>query len=63
MGLVTGGASGLGRATAQKFINEGAKVVVLDLPTSEGKAVTEELGPNARWIPADVIYNHITEQT
>jgi len=34
--LVTGGASGLGRATADRLISEGAKVVVLDLPDADG---------------------------
>jgi len=34
--LVTGGASGLGRATADRLISEGAKVVVLDLPGADG---------------------------
>ena len=34
--LVTGGASGLGRATADRLISEGAKVVVLDLPAADG---------------------------
>jgi NAD(P)-dependent dehydrogenase (short-subunit alcohol dehydrogenase family) len=34
--LVTGGASGLGRATADRLITEGAKVVVIDLPGADG---------------------------
>jgi NAD(P)-dependent dehydrogenase (short-subunit alcohol dehydrogenase family) len=34
--LVTGGASGLGRATADRLISEGAKVVVIDLPGADG---------------------------
>lgn len=52
--LVTGGASGLGRAAAQRLIGHGAKVVIVDLPTSDGARVAEALGPAARFVPADV---------
>lgn len=52
--LVTGGASGLGRAAAQRLIGRGAKVVIVDLPTSDGARVAEALGPAARFVPADV---------
>ncbi|MCJ0905442.1 3-hydroxyacyl-CoA dehydrogenase [Rhodococcus sp. ARC_M6] len=52
--LVTGGASGLGLATARALLDQGAKVVLLDLPTSNGAAVAEELGERARFAPADV---------
>ena len=34
--VITGGASGLGLATAKALLDEGAKVVILDLPTSAG---------------------------
>jgi NAD(P)-dependent dehydrogenase (short-subunit alcohol dehydrogenase family) len=52
--VVTGGASGLGFATAQEMMAQGGKVVVLDLPTSDGEAVADKLGDNARFAPADV---------
>lgn len=52
--LVTGGASGLGLATARALLDQGAKVVLLDLPTSNGAAVAEELGERARFAAADV---------
>lgn len=52
--LVTGGASGLGFATARRFVERGAGVVVLDLPSSPGEQVAEELGGRARFAPADV---------
>jgi NAD(P)-dependent dehydrogenase (short-subunit alcohol dehydrogenase family) len=45
--LVTGGASGLGRATAQRLADDGAHVVLLDLPTSDGEVVAKELGASA----------------
>ena len=50
--LVTGGASGLGLATTEKLVADGARVVVLDLPSSEGKAVAERLG--VTFSPGDV---------
>ncbi|WP_295826610.1 SDR family NAD(P)-dependent oxidoreductase [uncultured Microbacterium sp.] len=42
--LVTGGASGLGLATARRLAAAGARVTIVDLPTSNGAAIAEELG-------------------
>ena len=52
--LVTGGASGLGKAAAQRLAAEGAHVVVVDLPGSAGDRVAKELGGAATFAPADV---------
>lgn len=52
--IVTGGASGLGNATARALIDGGAHVVILDLPSSEGEKAATALGPNARFVAADV---------
>ncbi len=52
--VITGGASGLGLATAKALLDEGAKVVLLDLPSSKGEDVAKELGDRARFAPADV---------
>lgn len=52
--LVTGGASGLGLATARTLHEQGASVVIVDLPSSDGAAVAAELGERARFAPADV---------
>ena len=52
--LVTGGASGLGLATVEELHGGGASVVIVDLPSSDGKAVAERLGDKARFAPADV---------
>jgi 3-oxoacyl-[acyl-carrier protein] reductase len=41
--IVTGGASGIGRATAQLFADEGARVVVADLGTDRISAVADEI--------------------
>ncbi|MFL7962142.1 NAD(P)-dependent dehydrogenase, short-chain alcohol dehydrogenase family [Pseudomonas sp. NFACC15-1] len=52
--VVTGGASGLGRATAEKLLAQGAKVVIADLPSSDGEAVARALGADCAFVPADV---------
>lgn len=52
--VVTGGASGLGLATARRLIGQGAKVVLVDLPGSAGAEAAQSLGPNARFAAADV---------
>jgi NAD(P)-dependent dehydrogenase (short-subunit alcohol dehydrogenase family) len=52
--VVTGGASGLGLATARRLLDGGAQVVIADLPSSDGAAVAEQLGPRARFVAADV---------
>jgi len=52
--LVTGGASGLGLATVQQLHADGAQIVIVDLPSSNGKAVADELGPKAAFVPTDV---------
>jgi NAD(P)-dependent dehydrogenase (short-subunit alcohol dehydrogenase family) len=53
--VVTGGASGLGRATATQLIQRGASVIIVDLPASPGAQIAAELGPAARYEPADVL--------
>ena len=50
--VVTGGASGLGLATAQALTAAGAGVVIVDLPGSDGKQVAADLG--ATFSPGDV---------
>ena len=52
--LVTGGASGLGRATVERFLADGASVVLVDLPGSAGDEFAGELGDQAQFAPADV---------
>lgn len=52
--VVTGGASGLGLATAKRLLDHGAHVVIADLPTSAGESVAAKFGPRAQFSPADV---------
>ncbi len=53
--LVTGGASGLGKATVERLASQGAKVVVCDLPTSQGRDLETRFGQdNVVFSPCDV---------
>lgn len=52
--LVTGGASGLGRATVEALLALGARIVIADLGSSGGEAVSKELGDRVRFTPTDV---------
>lgn len=52
--LVTGGASGLGRAVAELFLQSGAKVLVLDLPREGNAESVAQLGDKALFAPCDV---------
>ena len=52
--VVTGGASGLGLATARLLAERGVSVVIADINEEQGQARAAELGPNARFVKADV---------
>lgn len=52
--LVTGGASGLGRAAAEALVSAGANVVLLDLNAETGQSAAEALGPRAMLARTDV---------
>ena len=52
--LVTGAASGLGRAAAQAFAEQGVKVVVFDLSAEAGQACARELGQEHQCVSGDV---------
>ncbi|HEV7654080.1 MAG TPA: 3-hydroxyacyl-CoA dehydrogenase [Mycobacteriales bacterium] len=52
--VVTGGASGLGLATARRLVKAGAKAVLVDLPSSKGDEVAASLGGAAVFAAADV---------
>ena len=52
--VITGGASGLGGATARRLVGQGARVVILDRDAEHGSAHAATLGESARFAQADV---------
>lgn len=68
--IVTGAASGIGKASAEEFAKNGATVIIADLPGSQGEAVAKgivENGGKAAFIPCDMTdaaqVNHLVEET
>ncbi|MFA5524681.1 MAG: glucose 1-dehydrogenase [Tissierellales bacterium] len=51
--IVTGGARGMGAATARLLVAEGAHVIIADLLEAEGTALANELGDSARFVKLD----------
>jgi len=52
--VVTGGASGIGRAVVEEFVAEGAEVVIADLDAEAGESLAKELGDSAAFKATDV---------
>lgn len=52
--VVTGGASGIGRATVERFVDEGARVVIADIDADGGRTLAAGLGDAAAFTQADV---------
>lgn len=61
-GVVTGGASGLGAATARRLVDAGATVAIVDLPGERGEAMAASLGTGCVFVPADVTRTEQVEQ-
>lgn len=55
--VVTGGASGLGLATAKRLVGQGATAVLVDVPNSEGEAQAKKLGESCIFAPANVSHD------
>jgi NAD(P)-dependent dehydrogenase (short-subunit alcohol dehydrogenase family) len=53
--VVTGAASGIGRATVDLFVKEGAKVVAADIQDDKGARMTEEHGKSLRYVHCNVM--------
>jgi 3-hydroxyacyl-CoA dehydrogenase/3-hydroxy-2-methylbutyryl-CoA dehydrogenase len=59
VGIVTGGASGLGEGAVRMLVAAGGRAAIVDLPGSKGEEIAAELGDAARFFAADVT---VTEQ-
>lgn len=65
--VVTGGASGLGAATATHLVGQGAKVILVDMNQEQGNALQQQLGEQAEFVQLDVtdeqtveaFFNHV----
>lgn len=68
--VVTGGASGLGAATASHLVEQGAKVILVDMNQEQGNALQLQLGEQAEFVQLDVtdeqaveaFFNHVENQ-
>ena len=65
--IVTGGGSGIGKATAKRLSEEGARVVVTDVNANAGHGVIEEMGGDAVFVSHDVTdesdWERVTQET
>ena len=52
--IVTGGAAGIGRATAERFAEEGATVIICDLNEEQGQKTADAIGPAAAFVRVNV---------
>ena len=60
--LITGGAAGIGKATAVRFCEEGARVILADISADLGEQTAAELGPNAEFYKLNVTDRQAVQQ-
>lgn len=59
--LVTGGASGIGRAIAEGFAADKASVVICDVSQEAGETIARHLGPDASFFQVDIRYQQVVQ--
>jgi NAD(P)-dependent dehydrogenase (short-subunit alcohol dehydrogenase family) len=59
--IVTGGARGIGRAIAERYVAEGARITIADVDTAAGEAAARAIGARARFLATDVGDAHAAE--
>ena len=52
--IVTGAASGLGKAIVKKFLEEGSKVIIVDINEDAARELSKDLGPKTLAVKADI---------
>ena len=60
--VITGGASGLGGATADIIINNGGRVTIIDIQNDLGIKKAEELGSNCNYINIDITDENLVSE-
>ena len=59
--VVTGGASGLGAATASYLVSQGARVIMVDMNQALGEALQQQLGSQSQFVALDVTHESAVE--